>query len=261
MNWEYLLLPVQPDHIHEAVRGLRGFGFAGANVTVPHKQAVMEALDEVTMEAQIIGAVNTIVNREGQLIGYNTDALGFLRAIREAGFEPRECRAVLLGAGGASRALLYALLATRARVTLVNRTLARARALAEQFGTLFRTSIPTLPFSQHHQLQQALDQADLLVNATSVGMHPNIEESPLPSAATIPSDLTVYDLVYNPRETQLLSQARAADARAIDGLGMLVHQGAVAFSLWTGEPAPVEVMRVAADASGYPSASTKEQQE
>jgi shikimate dehydrogenase len=246
LDWEYLLLPVRSGNVAEAVRGLRGLGFVGANVTVPHKEAVMAALDEVTLEARAIGAVNTIVVRDGWLLGYNTDALGFLRALREAEFEPRGCKAVVLGAGGASRAVLYALLSARAQVTLVNRTPATARMLAAEFGRLFRVEIPVLAYSNVGALQSAIEAADLLVNATSVGMHPNDTSNPLPEGITPPPSLTVYDLVYNPLETLLLTTAHRAGAQAIDGLGMLVHQGAAAFTLWTGQPAPLEVMRAAA---------------
>jgi shikimate dehydrogenase len=246
LNWQYLLLPVRPEDVREAVRGLRALGFAGANVTVPHKLAVMEGLDEVTPEAQAIGAVNTIVNRDGYLLGYNTDGIGFLRALREGGFSPENCHALLLGAGGASRAVLYGLLTEGVEVTIVNRTLSRAERLAQEFGELFAVKIPVMTFDSPIILQEALNQANLLVNATSVGMHPHSEASPLPGDIRFPPSLTVYDLVYNPLETRLLADARAAGASAIDGLGMLIHQGAAAFSLWTGEEAPVEVMRAAA---------------
>ena len=128
LNWAYLLLPVRREHVCDAVRGLRGLAFAGANVTVPHKLAVMEALDEVMPEAQAIGAVNTIVNRDGYLVGYNTDGIGFLRALREGGFEPQGCRALLLGAGGASRAILHALLTEQVQLTIANRTQKKADA-------------------------------------------------------------------------------------------------------------------------------------
>jgi shikimate dehydrogenase len=231
LDWEYLLLPVRPDNVMEGVRGLRGLGFVGANVTVPHKEAVMAALDEVTLEARAIGAVNTIVVQDGRLVGHNTDALGFLRALREAGFEPRGCKAVVLGAGGASRAVLYALLSARAQVTLVNRTPATARTLAAEFGRLFRVEIPVLANSNLAALQAAMEAADV---------------SPLPEGMTLPPSLAVYDLVYNPLETMLLTTARGAGAQAIDGLGMLIHQGAAAFTLWTSQPAPLDVMRAAA---------------
>ncbi|MGB0389301.1 MAG: shikimate dehydrogenase [Ardenticatenaceae bacterium] len=246
LNWEYMLLPVRLEDVYDAVRGLRALGFAGANVTVPHKLAVMEALDEVMPEAQAIGAVNTIVNRDGYLVGYNTDGIGFLRALREGGFEPKNCRALLLGAGGASRAVLHALLTEGAEVTIVNRTLSRAQKLAEEFGSLFGVQVHTLAFDSPVALQKALDEANLLVNATSLGMHPHPDATPVPAHIHFHPSLTVYDLVYNPLETRLLAEARAAGAQAIDGLGMLIHQGAVAFTLWTGKEAPVEVMRAAA---------------
>lgn len=246
LNWHYLLLPVRPEDVIEAVRGLRALGFAGANVTVPHKLAVMEALDEVMPEAQAIGAVNTIVNRDGYLVGYNTDGIGFLRALREGGFSAENCDALLLGAGGASRAVLYALLSKGAKVTIVNRTRSRAERLAQEFGEFFGVKIPVMTFDYPIILQEALNQAELLVNATSIGMSPHTETSPLPTGIHFSPSLTVYDLVYNPLETRLLADARAAGATAIDGLGMLIHQGAVAFTLWTGEEAPVEVMRAAA---------------
>jgi shikimate dehydrogenase len=249
LHWDYLLLPVRPEHVSDAVHGIRGFGLEGANVTVPHKQAVMESLDEVTEEARAIGAVNTILNQEGRLIGYNTDAVGFLRALREVGFDPRGCRAVLLGAGGAARAVLYTLLAARAEVVLVNRGLQRGRQLADDFQPLFQARVPVLPLAYSYALQEALNSADLLVNATNMGMHPQGEASPLPDAVAFHKALTVYDLVYQPLHTRLLSDARAAGARGIDGLGMLVHQGAAAFTLWTGEVAPLEVMRAAASSS------------
>lgn len=243
LPWEYLLLPVPPPQLPEAVRGLRGLGFAGANVTVPHKQAIMPHLDEVTLEARTIGAVNTIVLREGRLVGYNTDALGFLRALREVEVDPRGCRVLLLGAGGAGRAVLYALMAAHAQVTLVNRTMARAQALAQHFQALFKRPIALVPLVQRAALQRAVEEADLIVNSTSLGMAPHEGTSPLPADLFLPPGTTVYDLVYTPRPTLLLRRAQTMGARPVDGLGMLLHQGAAAFTLWTGQPAPLEAMR------------------
>lgn len=245
LNWQYLLLPVAPEDVGDAVRGLRALRFAGANVTVPHKQAVMPFLDEVTLEAQAIGAVNTIVNRDGHLVGYNTDAIGFLRALREAGFEPRGCRAVVLGAGGAARAVVYALLAAQATVTVANRTVEKARELARDLGRVFGTTVHVIPLHSRAALAQALGGADLLVNATSVGMAPHADACPLPADLPLHPSLTVYDTVYVPRETQLIRRAQEAGAKAVDGLGMLLHQGAVAFELWTGMKPPLDVMRQA----------------
>lgn len=245
LDWEYLPLPVAPADVCDAVAGIRALRFAGVNVTVPHKQAVMPALDEIRNEAGAIGAVNTIVNRDGRLVGHNTDAAGFLRALREASFAPTECRAVVLGAGGAARAVVYALCLEDAQVTIANRTVERASALAQRSGEYFDAEPAVLPLAATEDLAGAVTAADLLVNATSVGMSPDVNADPLPVEITLPPTITVYDLVYSPRNTKLLQRARAAGATAVDGLGMLLHQGAVAFELWTGRDAPVDVMRTA----------------
>ncbi len=237
LSWCYVPLPVHPDRLGEAVAGLQALSFVGANVTVPHKEAVMSYLDEVIPEAQAIGAVNTIVVRDGQGIGYNTDWQGFLTALSEGGFDPHGKRAVVLGAGGAARAVVYALVQAGAQVTVLNRTLARAQALVRDFSPLFPALSLTL-----QTLEEQTAEAHLLVNATPVGTWPEVDQSPWPEDLAFPGHLTVFDLVYNPHQTKLLQQARAAGAKDIGGLGMLVHQGAVAFELWTGEKAPVETM-------------------
>jgi shikimate dehydrogenase len=236
LNWCYVPLPVPPERLGEAVAGLRALGLAGVNVTVPHKEAVMSYLDEVTPAAQAIGAVNTIVVRKG-LIGHNTDWQGFLTALSEGGFDPQGKRAVVLGAGGAARAVVHALARAGAQVTVLNRTLARAQALIQDFSPLF----PALPLTLQ-TLEEQTAGAHLLVNATPVGMWPQVDQSIWPEDLPFPGHLTVFDLVYNPRQTKLLRQAEAVGAKVIGGLGMLVHQGAAAFELWTGEKAPVEVM-------------------
>lgn len=247
LKWDYSLVPVAPDEIEATLQRIQQAGWRGVNVTVPHKQTVIPYVDYLTKAAASIGAVNTLVYDEGQLgwIGYNTDWIGFLEALKEAGFDPTNCRAVLLGAGGAARAVLYALLDQGATVTIANRNHAKAEALALEFSTVFERAIAVCALNDTEGLQQALEQSTLLVNSTSVGMSPYITGDPLPPNLTIPPHLTVYDLVYNPRETQLLKRARAAGATAIDGLGMLIHQGAEAFRLWTGQDAPIEVMRQA----------------
>ena len=252
LNWVYVPLPVPPGTVEAAVKGLAALGFQGANVTVPHKQAVMPYLDELTEAAKIIGAVNTIVVGGAEvysrtsLRGDNTDAEGFIRALREGGFEPQGSSIAVLGAGGAARAVVYALLASGAtEVRVLNRTCERAVALVEDFGRLFpQAELVPLPLNPQ-ALAEAADASSLLVNATSVGMWPHIEDSPWPEDLPLPSHLTVFDLVYNPERTKLLRQAEAAGARTIGGLGMLLHQGARAFELWTGQKPPLEVMRKA----------------
>jgi shikimate dehydrogenase len=225
--------------------GLAARGYKGANVTVPHKGAVLPFLARVEGEAQAMGAVNTLVlqteDASGGWAGHNTDAAGFLAALREAGFEPAGASALVLGAGGAARAVVHALSAAGGSVVVHNRTAERAARLVEEMAAAGGRPPRAISLDE---LQP--DAIDLLVNATSLGMGAQAGTSPWPEPRPLPARWTVYDLVYNPAETPLLARARAAGCRAVGGLGMLVHQGALAFALWTGQPAPLEVMREAA---------------
>jgi shikimate dehydrogenase len=244
LDWCYVALPVVPERIGEAVRGLLALSFAGANVTVPHKQAVMAHLDRVSPAAQAIGAVNTIVIRDGWLLGDNTDRPGFLASLREEKFDPAGRRCAVLGAGGAARAVVYALASVGAAVTVYNRTAARAESLARDLAvSLPDAALRARPLAA---LGEIGAETDLLVNTTPLGTWPETEASPWPATLPLPPHLTVCDLVYNPPQTSLLAQAQAAGARAIGGLGMLVHQGVAAFEMWTGHRPPLEVMRQAA---------------
>lgn len=254
LNWAYVPLPVVPDRLSAAVRGLAALGFQGANVTIPHKETVLPYLDEVSQEARFIGAVNTIVIDGDRLIGHNTDVAGFMQALLAGGFRPEGTRAVVIGAGGAARAVVYGLLAAGvAAIAVVNRSPQRAEALVEDFAGMPLVSMSGLkgarltaaPLSPRSSLPSLVAEADLLVNATPVGMWPRTGESPWPDDAPFPRHLWVFDLVYNPPRTRLLSQAQAAGAGTMGGLEMLLHQGAKAFKLWTNRKPPVEVMRTA----------------
>ena len=232
-----------PDMLAEGVRRLRGESFLGANVTVPHKQAVIEYLDEIDDLATRIGAVNTIVNNSGTLIGSNTDARGFIDSLKErAGMDPSGTDAVLLGAGGAARAAAHALAEERvSSLTIANRTLERAASLADEIEALgIRTRAISL---SDPGFAQVCKRTDLLVNSTSVGMTHGPAEgvSPVPAGAIRPGTV-VYDMVYNPPETPLLRSAAEAGATVVEGLPMLVYQGAAAWAMWTGQEAPVQVM-------------------
>ena len=248
-RWE-----VAPERLVERVRQLRGPDLLGFSVTVPHKETVMPLLDEVDDAARDIGAVNTVVSRDGRLDGANTDLEGFLWALREDGaYEPRGRSVLVLGAGGAARAVAYALLAEGAAgVVIANRSLARARILAGELGARFPSRVEALPVDAEAlaPLLGADASVDLLVNCTSLGMAhgPDPDASPVP-AGLIPSTALVYDLVYNPQETPLLAAARCAGARTLGGLPMLVYQGAAAFRMWTGRDAPIDVMLKAASAA------------
>ena len=236
---------VAPDGVGDFVADLRAPGTLGINVTVPHKEAVIPFLDEVDDWASTAGAVNTIVNREGRLTGHNTDGIGFLRALREgAGFEPRGQAALVLGAGGSARGVVYALArAGAARLVIANRTLKRAQRLA-QISSDSGVPADAVALSE---ARNAASGVSLIVNCTSMGMvhGPDETGSPL-SAADIPSTALVNDLVYNPLETPLLREAAQAGASTLGGIQMLVYQGAASFEMWTGQPAPVAVMLEAA---------------
>jgi shikimate dehydrogenase len=247
LNWRYLPLPVSPGQVEEAVRGLAALGFRGANVTVPHKQAVMSVLDGVADDAGSLGAVNTIVvERDGEegvrLSGNNTDAAGFVGALRDQGFDPAGTSAVVVGAGGGARAVVFGLReAGAAEILVLNRTVERARNLVSDLTVDSGSSMRAARLTPE-TLIEGSRSAQLLVNATSVGMWPQTEHSIWPDCTPLPRGLTVFDLVYNPLETRFLEQARRRGARSIEGLGMLVRQGALSFELWTGVKAPTDVM-------------------
>ena len=222
---------------------MRAFGMVGLNVTVPHKQAVMEHLDEISVEAQSIGAVNTIANRDGRLVGYNTDAFGIVQSLKvDGGLDPLPPKVALLGAGGAARAVLYALLARDEveEVLLLNRTVEKAAALAADLDSEGKVRVGSLAETG------PIGDAGLLINATALGMHPRDDVSPLADPSCLHEHMLVADIVYNPLETVLMRQAAAAGASAINGLGMLAWQGARSFEIWTGVEPPVEAMIAAA---------------
>ncbi len=243
LNWCYLPLRVAPKRVAEALAGLRALGFVGANVTVPHKQAVVPHLASLTEAARAIGAVNTIwVDEDGALHGDNTDAYGFLAALREVGFDGRGARAAILGAGGSARAAAYALgTAGAAHVGLWNRTLARAQAIVQDLQPLF----PQTTYAAHalpSELSRIGDEITLIVNCTPVGMWPHVEATPWPPDVPFPRQCLVMDLIYRPEETRFLALAKAAGLPTLNGVSMLVHQGAAAFRRWTGAEPPIEVM-------------------
>ena len=244
LDWIYVPLPVKPKQVQQALRGLAALNFVGVNVTVPHKQAVIRHMDHVSDTAKIMGAVNTIHIKDGKFYGLNTDAFGFLNSLIEAGCHPKEMRVAVLGAGGAARAVVYALaLAEAASVTVYNRTAERAAFLVDDLaGTFPDSKLHFAPLTPD-ALRTLQEGVDLVVNTTSVGMSPHVAANPWPADIAIPPQATVCDLIYNPLETRFLHQARMFGVPTIDGLGMLVHQGAAAFEEWTGRQPPIDVMR------------------
>ena len=244
MDWEYEKLEAPREKLGGVIARLREQDFAGANVTVPHKQVVIEMLDEISETARRIRAVNTIVNRDGKLCGDNTDAMGFIASLKENHIHPRNARVAILGAGGAACAITFALATEGARaIVIINRNGARAAELADRLHENF----PKIEIMVNWL--DAVADVNILVNATSVGTHPNGVDSPMPRGQQFLPHTLVVDLVYNPAATKFLSDAKRAGARTIGGLGMLVHQGAAAFKLWTGRDAPIGVMRQAAQSA------------
>jgi shikimate dehydrogenase len=254
LNWRYLAFPVRPGEVASAIEGLRALGFRGTNVTVPHKETVMRLMDEVPPRVRAFGAVNTvIIDRDAAgtptLRGENTDVGGLLHALREGEFEPVGKRVLVVGAGGGARGVVYALCdAGAAEVVVLNRTPARASTLVADLAPTARDTSLQAAALTPDTLEGRANEADLLVNTTTVGMWPYTEASIWPGDRTLPAHLAVCDLVYRPLETKLLHQARAAGAKTIDGLGMLIAQGALSFEMWTGQWPPVDVMRAACEA-------------
>ena len=244
LPWRYLTLDVSEDRLEQAVTGMRAMNFAGANCTIPHKVAVIPLLDDLTDAARKIGAVNTIVRQsDGRLLGENTDGKGFIQSVREAGLELDGIKAVLLGAGGAARAISTELaLAGASRLTIVNRTHHKGSALARQ--VIDRTGIESSGYEWAGEFRVPED-VDLLVNATSIGLYPDIHAAVPIDYSSIRSGMFVCDVIPNPPDTPFLKRARERGATTLDGLGMLVYQGAIAFRMWTGHDAPVDVMRSA----------------
>ena len=238
----YSAWPTPPERLDETVERLRGEEYMGFNITIPHKEQLLDLVDDVNDMTRNVGAVNTVVNRNGTLTGHNTDTYGFIRSLKEkADFEPRGKSVLLLGAGGAARAAAYALAGEGvARLVIANRTLSRAESLAEDLSSV-------LEEVEAVSLENVSGDADLIVNSTSVGMASGDGAGRSPMGATpISRHALAYDMVYTPAETPFLHSARQAGAPVLGGLWMLIYQGAAAFELWTGKKAPVDVMYKAA---------------
>jgi shikimate dehydrogenase len=244
LDYVFLAFKVKPAYVADAVNGMRALNIRGLNVTMPHKKTVMANLDRIDLSAQIINSVNTVLNKENLLFGFNTDGVGAVKALRENGVELKGRKVLLLGAGGAARAIAYAMAKEADELTVLNRTVKQAQALTKLLEKTANKRIVAGSLSPE-DIQQNLRDSDILINATSVGMKPHPDETPVPPKL-LRSNLSVMDIVYNPLETKLAKDAKAAGAKVISGVEMLIYQGAASFEIWTGKSAPVEVMRKAA---------------
>lgn len=240
LNWRYLTCHVAVENLEDAMRGMRAIGMRGVNLTMPHKVEVIRHLDELTEAARIIGAVNTVFVRDGRLIGENTDGKGFVRSLTDEGLSLEGKTVTLLGAGGAAKAIgVECALAGGRRLNIINRDRARGEALARAICENTPAQAVYFPWEGTAEIPE---DTDILINATCVGLFPDVDKCPDIRYEQIRPDMLVCDVVFNPAMPLFLKKAAARGARVITGLGMLVNQGALNFEIWTGAKAPREVM-------------------
>lgn len=248
LRWRYLTIDVSPEALPDAICGVRALGMQGINLTIPHKVAVMPLLDKISPDASMIGAVNTVRKEGDRLIGENTDGKGFLRGVREeADIDPAGKRVTVLGAGGAARAITVELaLAGVAELTVINRSEERGRQLCHDLVERTGVDVEFLPW---HETYQVGANTDILVNATSIGLYPDVDAMPDVNLDNATNDLLVCDVIPNPPATRLIRTAQARGLKTLTGLAMLVYQGVIGFKMWTGQDAPESAMKAALEAA------------
>lgn len=241
LNYRYLTIEVKPEGLRTAMDSVKVFGMKGINLTMPHKVTVVPMLDELSDAARIIGAVNTVVNENGRLFGENTDGKGFVRALKDSGERVDGRTVTILGAGGAARAIAVECALNGARmINIVNRNESRGRELTD---ILNRNTDTPAQFIAWTGSIPVPGETQILINATSIGFSPNVSDRPDIDYGTVTPDMTVCDVVFSPADTEFLKAARARGARTVNGLGMLASQAALNFTLWTGQEAPLELMK------------------
>ncbi len=239
-NYNYIPLQIHYAKLYFAVEGLKGLDFRGFNVTIPHKTNILKYLDAIDSDAMVIGAVNTVVNDGGMLTGYNTDVAGFLAALAEANFLPEDCHAVMLGAGGAARAVLWGLCKKRAEfITIGARNPLKADALAKDF--LNYGHVEGFDWNSD-EFKELMQSADILINTTPLGMLPEVNDMPPVDLKLLPEGALVYDIIYNPFETKLIKTAKELGYPTLDGSSMLLLQAQEAYRLYTGQLPDMKVM-------------------
>jgi len=242
LDWRYINVEVAPDDLGDAVRGARAMGWRGFNCSIPHKVAVIEYLDGLGASAEIIGAVNTIVRDGDRLIGENTDGRGFVAALREV-VDPKDKSIVLFGAGGAARAVAVEMaLAGAARITVVNRSSDRGKAVVDVLKNRTATQAEYAPWQGTFTVPK---DTNVVIHATSVGLYPDVDAMPDIDTNSLTSDMVVADGIHNPPLTRLLKAAQERGCKTVDGLGMLVQQGVIGVKYWTGVDVDPQVMREA----------------
>lgn len=239
LDYAYLPLEVPKESLNNTLKWIKTLNFRGFNVTIPHKNAILPLLDEVTEEAKTVGAVNTVIRENGRLIGYNTDIVGFTAGLAEANFKAENKNAVILGAGGAARAVIAGLLKEKIKnIAIAARNTEKAEILAKNFDE----GIICVNFADA-EYKNILTDADIVINTTPLGMYPNVDAMPPIDFSIVKKDALIYDIIYTPEETKFLSEAKANGLKTQNGETMLVEQGAAAFRLWTGENPNVDLMK------------------
>lgn len=240
LNYRYLTIKVLPEELGKAMDSVKIFGMKGINLTMPHKIKVLPYLDELSPAAEIIGAVNTVIQKEGKLFGENTDGKGFVTALKNSGETLDKKNVTILGAGGAARAIaVECALNGAAHINIINRSIEKGEELASLIQMKTDSSAKYLNWKNNMEIPS---DTDILINATSIGFSPNVTDKPDIDYTTITPEMCVCDVIFNPAETIFLKSAAENGAKTITGLGMLVQQAALNFTLWTGVEAPVDVM-------------------
>ena len=241
LDYAYLPLEVPAESLENTLRWIRTLNFRGFNVTIPHKNKILSLLDEVTEEAKRVGAVNTVIRENGRLIGYNTDIVGFIAGLKEAGFDAKNKNAVILGAGGAARAVISGLIRENVEnIEIIARNVHKAVTLAQDFNSFKNIACHNF---ESEEYKTAQENADIIINTTPLGMNPNTDAMPPVDFSLVKKGTLIYDVIYTPEETKLLKEAKANNLKTINGETMLVEQGAAAFRLWTGEEPNVNLMK------------------
>lgn len=251
LNYSYNLFNVLNSDLDTAIKGAKALGFLGFNITIPYKESVLNSLDEISLNAKAIGAVNTIKYENNIIKGYNTDGLGAVKAIEEL-INLKDKKVVITGAGGASKAIAYTLcLKEISEIVIVNRNLKRAKDLASSlksqknsadYESLLKIETEQIKYNSLESIEKEVKDAEILIDTTPVGLYPNVNENPIILSEKLHSDLLVNDIIYTPLESSLLKEAKKANAKTLSGLKMLVYQGAESFKIWTGKEAPIDLM-------------------
>ncbi|MBY9004988.1 MAG: shikimate dehydrogenase [Candidatus Lokiarchaeota archaeon] len=241
LDYIYIAIDIAPNNLKQAFDVVRALDIKGANITVPHKKRTLQYVDEISPIARKIGAINTIKNEDGKLIGTNTDASGAKKALKEANIDINEKNVMILGAGGAARALAHSLIEETNNLFIVNRTSNRGKNLARELTKEYHKEVLFKKF-KNKIFEEKLPSIDILVNTTTIGMFPDIHISPIPKNY-LHDDLTIFDIIYNPLETQLMKDASEKGCRVLGGLDMLIYQGVLSFEWWTNQTPNVELMK------------------